>query len=152
MPSTEIQNYLKINENLISAGQPSADQLRAVAAEGFTSVINLATIDPGRSLEDEAGLVGALGMNYYHIPVVWSDPQESDFAAFEQLMLDLPPGKTLLHCHANLRATAFYSLYAQKRLGWSATQAEALRQMVWKGHIVPAWETFIAKMTRLIGG
>ena len=50
-------------------------------------------------------------MTYHHIPVVWDDPHESDFDAFERVMQALPEGKTLIHCAANFRATAFYSLY-----------------------------------------
>src|SRR5512147_1703691 len=120
MSTSDIYNYLKVNDQLVTGGQPTAEQLKSAAAEGFVTVINLATIDPRYSLEDEAGLVDSLGMTYYHIPVEWENPTESDFTAFEEHMAHLPPGKTLIHCAANYRVTAFYSLYAQKHLGWSA--------------------------------
>ena len=150
MSSNEIFNYIKVNEEIVTSGQPTADQLRSLAAEGFTTVINLATINPPHSLENEAGLVQALGMDYYHIPVEWDNPQESDYVAFERIMTTLPPSKTLIHCAANFRVTAFYALYAQAHLSWSATQADEFRAAIWRGSDYPIWNEFISRMTRQI--
>jgi len=146
MSTEEIYNYIKVSDYIVTGGQPTADQLRSAAAEGFTAVINLATIDAHYSLEDEAGLVRSLGMAYYPIPVDWENPKESDFDTFERTMNQLPAGKTLIHCAANFRVTAFYALYAQKNLGWSEAQAEAFRAAIWKGSHYPVWEQFIAQM------
>jgi len=145
MNTTEIYHFLQVDDQLVTAGQPTEDQLRAVAAEGFATVINLATLDSHNALPDEAGLARSLGMTYYHIPVQWDDPKDSDFDAFERVMLDLPAGKTLIHCAANFRVTAFYSLYAQKHLGWTRAQAEALRSAIWQGSDYPLWERFISR-------
>lgn len=145
MNTTDIYNYRKVNEQLITGGQPQAEHLQAAAAEGFTTVINLAP-RPGQNLADEAGLVKSLGMAYYHIPVSWDNPQATDFAAFEQVLQNLPAGKTLIHCAANFRVTAFYSLYALKHLGWSAAQAADFRASIWQGSAYPIWEAFIRDM------
>ena len=152
MATQDIYNYILVNETLSTGGQPTEDQICSAATEGFTTVINLATFLPGESLEDEAGLVRSLGMAYYAIPVEWSSPQHSDFAAFEQVIQMLPAGKTLLHCAANFRVTAFYSLYALKHLGWSQAQVEAFRAHIWEGSDYPVWEQFIDELTRLITG
>jgi protein tyrosine phosphatase (PTP) superfamily phosphohydrolase (DUF442 family) len=152
MATQDIFNYIQVNETLSTGGQPTEDEIRSAAAEGFTTVINLATLRPGESLEDEAGLVRSLGMTYYAIPVVWTSPQISDFTTFEQVMLHLSPGKTLVHCAANFRVTAFYSLYALKHLGWSLAQAEAFRGQIWEGSGYPVWEQFIGELIRLISG
>ena len=151
MSTTEIYNYIRVNDQLITGGQPTADQLRSAAAEGFITVINLATGHSTAALEDEAGLVHSLGLNYYHIPVEWENPQDRDFAAFDRVMAQIPAGKTLIHCAANFRVTAFYSLYAQKRLGWSAAQAEEFRLAIWQGSHYPIWEQFIARIREGIG-
>ena len=92
MSTEDIYNYRRVNDRISTGGQPTEDQLRSAAAEGFTTVINLATINPDRSLDDEAGLVRSLGMTYHHIPVAWENPQESDFAAFEAVMQEHPGG------------------------------------------------------------
>ena len=146
MSTQDIYNFRRVNDQLITGGQPTEDQLRAAAAEGVTTVINLAPINPRYSLPDEPGLVRSLGMAYYHIPVDWEGPKPSDFEAFESVMQGLPLGKTLVHCAANFRVTAFYSLYALKHLGWSEAQADAFRASVWQGSDYPVWEDFIARM------
>ena len=60
--------------------------------------------------------------------------------------------RTLIHCAANFRVTAFYSLYAQKHLGWSEGQAEALRARIWAGSDYPVWEAFIARQRAALSG
>lgn len=152
MSTSDIYNYIKVNDQVITGGQPTADQLRDAAVEGFVTVINLATISSQYSLPDEAGLVDSLGMTYFHIPVDWENPMERDFFAFEERMTHLPPGKVLIHCAANYRVTAFYSLYAQKHLAWSGEQASQFRSRIWSGSSYPVWEEFIARIERALPG
>jgi hypothetical protein len=49
--------------------------------------------------------------------------------------------KTWVHCAANMRVTAFVSLYGQRKLGWSAERAKELRAEVWQPDLV--WQAFI---------
>lgn len=150
MSTRDIYNYLKIDERLITGGQPTVDQLRAAAEEGFTAVISLV---PGGDLPDEAEIVTGLGLQFHHIPVDWAAPQDSDLAAFERAMQATAHDRTLLHCAANFRVTAFYSLYAQKWLGWSAAQAAEFRDIIWQGSDYPVWTAFIARQqARLAAG
>ena len=150
MSIEDIYNYLKVNDQIITGGQPTEEQLRAAAAEGFSVVINLATFDPHYSLKNEEALVRALGMRYHPIPVDWENPKESDFETFEQTLKQLPEGKLLIHCAANFRVTAFYGLYAMKNLGWNAVQMEAFRAAIWKESHYPVWEKFITQMKQKI--
>lgn len=144
--STEgIFNYRKVNDQLITGGQPDEAQLKSAAKEGYTAVINLVPMNRN-SLPDEAGLVRSLGMTYHHIPVDWGNPQESDFAEFERVLQNLSNEKTLIHCAANFRVTAFYSLYALKHLGWTEAQADEFRDSIWEGSDYPVWEDFIGRM------
>jgi uncharacterized protein (TIGR01244 family) len=146
MSVSDVYNYRKVNDQISTGGQPTEEQLRAAAAEGFTTVINLATIDPDRSLADEGGLVRSLGMTYHHIPVKWDDPQANDFAAFEAVIQTSTTEKVFIHCMANFRVTAFYGLYAMKHLGWTETQADEFRAPIWQGSAYPIWEKFIGEM------
>ncbi|MGZ4317520.1 MAG: protein tyrosine phosphatase family protein [Gaiellaceae bacterium] len=153
MGADEIYNAREVDDRLITSGQPSEDQLRAAAAEGIDTVVNLAPHDAGNALPDEAGLVRTLGMTYHHLPVVFANPTEGDFAAFEQIMAELPPdSRTLVHCAANFRVSAFYGLYAMKHLGWSVEQAEAFRAPIWDGSDYPVWEAFISRMQQQLTG
>ena len=150
MGTPTIYNYRKVDEHHATGGQPTEEQLKAAAAEGFATVINLATIDPRYSLKDEGASVAALGMKYVHIPVPWDRPSEADYAAFEQAMQSAGEGKTLVHCAANFRATAFYSLYAMKHFDWSRTRAEEFRASIWRGSDFPVWEDFIRRIQSTI--
>ncbi|MFN8482315.1 MAG: protein tyrosine phosphatase family protein [Anaerolineae bacterium] len=153
MPTStqDIYNYRRVNDTLITGGQPTAEQLQAAADEGVATVINLATGNQREPSLDEAGLVRSLGMQYYHIPVAWDNPTAADFLEFERVMAEAE-GKTLLHCAANFRVTAFYSLYALKRLGWSEAEADAFRASIWRGSDYPVWEAFVEQMKSDIQG
>ena len=153
MSANEIYNARVVNDRLITSGQPTEDQLRGAAADGIDTVVNLAPHDSENALPDEAGLVRALGMTYRYLPVAWSNPTEADFAAFEQVMTGLPPeSRTLVHCAANFRVSAFYGLFAMKHLRWTAEQAEAFRAPIWSGSDYPVWEAFISQMQRQLAG
>lgn len=146
----DIYHYQQVDEKIGTAGQPTEQQLQAAAEQGVEVVINLATINPRYSLPDEAGLVRALGMDYYHIPVEWEHPQASDFAAFSTLMGQLAGKQVLIHCAANYRVTAFFSLYAMQTLGWSEEQAAQFRALIWKPGEYPIWQEFIQQMKQEI--
>ena len=153
MSADEIYNACEVDDRLITSGQPSEDQLRAAAADGIDTVVNLAPHDAHNALPDEAGLVHALGMTYHHLPVVFANPTEGDFAAFEQVMAELPPdSRTLVHCAANFRVSAFYGLYAMKHFDWSVEQAEAFRAPICDGSDYPVWEAFISQMQQRLTG
>jgi protein tyrosine phosphatase (PTP) superfamily phosphohydrolase (DUF442 family) len=140
-----IYNYRKVDDRVITSGQPREEELRAAASEGFMRVINLAPISSRNALRDEAGLVRSLDMAYDYIQVDWEQPTDADFDAFERAMQSSGDEKTLIHCAANFRVTAFYSLYAMKHLGWSQARAEEFRSSIWKGGDYPVWEEFIRR-------
>ena len=140
-----IYNYRRVDDQFITGGQPNEMQLKAAADEGYRVIINLATIDPRYSLKDEAGTVSGLGMKYHHIPVNWDHPTDADFAAFESVMQQIGDARTLVHCAANYRATAFYSLYAEKHLGWSKTRGQEFRASIWRDGKFPEWQALIER-------
>ena len=141
-----IYNFIQVNELVATSGQPTEEQLAALAEDGYTAVINLAPHNSSNSLPDETGSVTSLGMSYHYIPVDWENPTAEDFAQFAQTMTQLADEKRLIHCQANYRVTAFFGLYAQKYLGWSTEQAEALRSQIWDDSGYPIWEAFIEEM------
>ena len=57
-----------------------------MAAAQFEAVINLALLDAEYSLADEPGLVRALGMTFFHIPVIWESPTPENLQQFFKLM------------------------------------------------------------------
>jgi protein tyrosine phosphatase (PTP) superfamily phosphohydrolase (DUF442 family) len=141
MTITEIKNFVPVSDTLATAGQPSEDQLRQLAQEGFEVIINLGLLDPRYCLADEAGLVRFLGVQYLHIPVDFQSPQRADLEQFFQVMDACTEKKVFIHCAANYRVSSFVSLYGQAKLGWSLEQANEHIRRLWEPNEV--WTAFI---------
>jgi protein tyrosine phosphatase (PTP) superfamily phosphohydrolase (DUF442 family) len=141
----DIYNFRPIADALSTSGQPTEDQLRAAASEGYEVIINLALHDdPRYSLTDETGLIAGLGMVYVHIPVQFNAPTEDDLSAFFRAMEMYKGKKIHIHCAANMRVTAFLGLYLMIKQGQSERSAFETMRSVWKPDDV--WSLFISKM------
>ena len=108
---SDIRNYKQYSDTFSSAGQPTREQLELVKAAGFERVAYLAFSNSRGAIADEDAVVRELGMDYFQVPVIWEAPTKSDFYAFAGAMQREPDKKTLLHCVANYRASAFAFLY-----------------------------------------
>ena len=127
----EIKNYREYSASFASSGQPTAEQLEAVAAAGFERVVYIAWSDHSNSLPNEDRLVRKLGLEYLHIPVEWEAPTKSDFYLFAGAMQMAPSRKTLLHCQVNARASAFSFLYRVIFDGVPVAEAKRDMNTVW---------------------
>lgn len=146
--TSDIVGYRWVDPMLSACGQPTEDQLRAAAAEGFTVVINLALHDDPRytlpPIPHEAALARALGLVYVHIPVRFDAPTESDLLAFFDALQAHRGERTLVHCAANRRVTTFLGLYRVLKLQWPPEHAFALMREIWEPDEV--WSGFIDRM------
>ena len=108
--------------DLITAGQPSAQQLRDAAANGVTTVIDLRKPDEDRGY-DEAALAEQLGLRYVRLPIAGAgDITDANARALDRL-LKQDGGKTLLHCASSNRAGALLSLIEARINGASVDDA-----------------------------
>ena len=118
MASTDIFNFIQVTDQIGTGGQPTEDQLRDAKAEGYEAVINLAPHDSfNNALEDEPGIVAALGLDYHHIPIDWEKPEPRHYTEFCAAMNNVGDKKVLVHCAANFRVSAMVSSYALNELG-----------------------------------
>lgn len=107
---------------LITAGQPSAQQLRDAAANGVTTVIDLRRPDEDRGY-DEAAQAEQLGLRYVRLPIAGAgDITEANARTLDRL-LKQDSGKTLLHCASSNRAGALLSLIDARINGASVDNA-----------------------------
>ena len=108
----DIRNYKEYSADFASAGQPSEEQLVLLKEAGYERVVYIALTNSRGAIEGEDAIVKEeLGMDYVHVPVIWDAPTKADFYAFAGAMQRDPDKKTLLHCQANYRASAFAFLY-----------------------------------------
>lgn len=140
-PIKQIQNLRVIDDRLATAGQPSAEQFRAVRSGGYQSVINLLPADSISAVPGEQAAVEEQGLRYHYLPVVWEAPTAEDFARFCALMHAESDRRIFVHCAVNKRASAFVFLYRVLRLGVAYEVAARDLLAVWQPDAV--WNRFI---------
>ena len=147
MPDPEIHRWHRLSETLTTSGQPTEEQLTALAELGTRHIVNLALHTHERALPDEAASVAALGMTYTHIPVAFDDPTEADFARFCDVMEALGNAPVHVHCIVNARVSAFLYRYRHDRLRWDEAAARADLETLWQPGGV--WAAFIGDTDRV---
>jgi protein tyrosine phosphatase (PTP) superfamily phosphohydrolase (DUF442 family) len=104
-------NWVVISPQLVTSGQPSAEQLANLAAQGFEAVIYLAPPWVGDAVPDEVKIVARQGMTSINIPILFGNPTEKDFETFASVLQSLGKRKVLVHCQVNMRASSMVFLY-----------------------------------------
>jgi len=136
-------NFLKISDDLATSGQPTEQQIRLMKEAGYQVVINLAPKSVlENSLQTERSLVEALGIEYIHIPVDFSNPTQGNFEQFVSSMQAHTGQKVWVHCAANARVSAFVYKYRCVVLGDNKHEAEEDLKKIWQPWGV--WKAFIA--------
>lgn len=136
-----MRDDLQISDRLLTAGQPTPDELRQAAAEGWEVVINLARPDSDGAFEGEGDLCRSLGMEYVSIPVVWEKPTGGDLSRFFAAMEGHREKKILAHCAFNMRVSVFLFLYRVLKLGVAEETAREDLLAIWQPEGV--WAQFI---------
>jgi uncharacterized protein (TIGR01244 family) len=138
-------NFRRINEQITTSGLVSAAQLNDLQREGYDAVINLLPESNERAVADEARIVRDQGLDYVYIPVDFAAPTHADLEAFAEAMDARPDQKIHVHCAANYRVSAFYSLYALRNGLCTDDEANAIVQDIWNPADHPAWMAFITE-------
>ena len=120
-----ILNYIQIDDNISTAGQPTKKQFKIIAENNFDIVINLAMHNKG-ALKEEDKIVSKSGMLYIHIPITWKTPEIERLKIFLNLLkvLQQENKKVFIHCIMNYRASAF--IYQYKRFILKQTNIELI--------------------------
>lgn len=106
-----INNYIQINENIATSGQPTKKEFKQIADAGYEIVINLAVCHSEGRLDNEDKIVTDLGMNYIHIPVEFTEPTEKNLIDFIEVLDALSHKKVWVHCIMNYRVSAFMYVF-----------------------------------------
>jgi uncharacterized protein (TIGR01244 family) len=110
---------------LITGGQPTAENLKTMAAAGLKHVINLrpATEDAGF---DEASLASQLGLRYTLIPISGAgDLTEENARKLDAAMAASAGQPTLIHCASSNRVGGLLAVREARVRGKSNEQALA---------------------------
>lgn len=136
-----MRDDLLISDRLLTAGQPTPDELRQAAADGWEVVINLARPDSDGAFEGEGDLCRSLGMEYVSIPVVWEKPTADDLLRFFAAMEQHRDKRILAHCAFNMRVSVFLYLYRVMKLGMVEETAREDLLAIWQPEGV--WAEFV---------
>jgi len=118
----------QIRPNLVVADQPTAADLEALKAEGFTGVVNLRNDgEPEQPLGTaaEGAKVQSLGMDYLHYGVGGAPLSDAGVESVRKFLDDHAAAKVLVHCRKGGRAAALVLLHQALADGWSPAEAIA---------------------------
>jgi len=110
--------------NLLTGGQPSAQQLHDAAKAGVTTVIDLRAPTEDRGYDEQAA-AEKLGLRYVRLPIAGAGDISVANARTLDRLLKQDPNTTLLHCASGNRAGALLAL-AHARMDGASTE-EALQ-------------------------
>jgi outer membrane protein assembly factor BamB/protein tyrosine phosphatase (PTP) superfamily phosphohydrolase (DUF442 family) len=120
----EIRNFLRVNKDFCTGGQPKLEHLEKLKADGVKSIINLRQPSEHRAAEEEAK-AKELGLKYFNIPVAYGNPNEEQVAEFLKITDDPENRPAFIHCTAAIRVGAFWMIRRVLRDGWKVEDAEA---------------------------
>src|SRR5829696_3543866 len=139
----EIRNFLRVNKDFCTGGQPKLEHLEKLKAEGVKSIINLRQPSEHRAAEEEAK-AKELGLKYFNIPVAYGNPNEEQVAEFLKITDDAENRPAFIHCTAAIRVGAFWMIRRVLRDGWKLEDAEAEAQKIGLRES-PHWVEFARK-------
>ena len=140
---SDIYNYLPLSDTLLTSGQPTEEQFKTIAKAGVKAIINLAPGTSTNAVLNEPDIVRSLGMQHFHIPVLWNEPSEEVLTRFMDTMDRLQGEKVLVHCAANMRVSTFLALYRILRQGWTERMAFRDVYRLWNPFEEAQWKKFI---------
>jgi outer membrane protein assembly factor BamB/protein tyrosine phosphatase (PTP) superfamily phosphohydrolase (DUF442 family) len=120
----EIRNFLRVNKDFCTGGQPKLEHLEKLKGEGVKSIINLRQPSEHRAAEEEAK-AKELGLRYFNIPVAYGNPNEEQVAQFLKITDDPDNRPVFIHCTAAIRVGAFWMIRRVLRDNWKVEDAEA---------------------------
>jgi outer membrane protein assembly factor BamB/protein tyrosine phosphatase (PTP) superfamily phosphohydrolase (DUF442 family) len=127
--TSSIRNFLRVNKDFCTGGQPRLEHLERLKAEGVKAIINLRQPSEHRAAEEEAK-AKELGLRYFNIPVVFANPKDEQVDQFLKITDDPENRPAFIHCTAAIRVGTFWMIRRVLRDGWKIEDAEAEAEKV----------------------
>jgi protein tyrosine phosphatase (PTP) superfamily phosphohydrolase (DUF442 family) len=118
-----IRNFLRVNDQFCTGGQPRLEHLQQLKDEGVKAIINLRPTSEHRAAEEEAR-AKELGLRYFNIPVVFAEPKDEQATEFLKITDDPANRPAFIHCAGAIRVGAFWLIRRVLRDGWKVEAAE----------------------------
>ena len=118
-----IRNFLRVNTDFCTGGQPRLEHLAKLKADGVKAIINLRQPSEHRAPEEEEQ-AKQLGIRYFNIAVAFGNPTEAQATEFLKLTDDPQNRPAFIHCTAAIRVGAFWMIRRVLRDGFTIEAAE----------------------------
>ena len=126
---TGVVNFSRVDATVACGGETSPDAIRELAAQGFTSVVNLRLAsEPG--VADEADVVAAAGLRYFHLPMNPNAPEVETAERFLEVLGDPANQPVYIHCASANRVGGVWAIKRVVQDGWSREDAIAEGQAI----------------------
>ena len=119
----ELPNFQEVNARLYRGAQPRAGGLKALAALGVKTVLNLR--DDDARAREEGREAAALGLRYFNVPISRAGRPSQERMQELMAILDAPANQPVfVHCKRGAdRTGALVAVYRITHDGWTAERA-----------------------------
>jgi uncharacterized protein (TIGR01244 family) len=117
-----IRNFLQVNKEFCTGGQPRIEHFEKLKGEGVKAVLNLRQPTEHRADEEQAAVAKA-GLKYFNIPVVYASPTDAQVDEFLEITDDPANRPMFIHCTAAIRVGAFWMIRRVVRDGLTVDAA-----------------------------
>ncbi len=130
-----IRNFLRLNEQICTGGQPTPEELEKLRGEGVRGILNLrrptekqTPVSGGEPIPYDAAAEAAqaqrLGLRYFNIPVDPEAPTDAQVEEFLKVTADPVNRPLFIHCSSANRVGAFWMIRRVLVEGSSVEEAE----------------------------
>ena len=137
-----IPHFLRLSDDIGTAGQPSVEQFAAIQEAGYDVVVNLRP--PSDTLPNERDLVEGSGMAYVSILVIWDAPTVENVEQFFAAIQANEGKQVFVHCAVNMRVSAFMYLYRIVKQQVTPEVAVQDLHRIWEPN--PTWQSLIEQV------
>jgi len=118
------ENFLWVNKDFCTAGQPTIEDLDQLKAGGLNGVLNLRRPSESPFQVEEEKHARAIGLRYFNIPVDSSHLEDVQVEEFLQILGEETNRPLLVHCGSANRVGAFWMIHRVLKDRWSLEKAE----------------------------
>jgi protein tyrosine phosphatase (PTP) superfamily phosphohydrolase (DUF442 family) len=148
MSIDQAYNFRVVSDTIATAGVLKPKQLAALSKAGIEVVMNLMPDNSEYAVKGEKQIIVDQGIEYWYLPVDFSDPKLEDYEQFKGKMRQSEGKKLLIHCAANYRVSAFYSRYAIESGSWTTEEADRFMLSIWQPGDYPGWTEWLDEVQR----
>ncbi len=141
VPAVHVGNFERVSANLMRGGAPSEQALKELKAAGVKTIVNLR--GGGAASKKEERAARAVGLDYYNIPMGYSDPNLSKVSSVLDIIRDPAKQPVYIHCLQGADRTGMMvGIHRVLSDGWQFDQAYTeMRGHHFKPFLIPMRKT-----------